>query len=400
MSVDSTKTTIHQVVVENDHVSVTWGDGHHSRFHSAWLCHSLPYSESDQFSAPSGRFLRNANAPASLESAVVTQEGDLEVTWQPNSFKSMFRAAWLRDHCYSTEERARRRRAVELWDAGIANGIPQSDYTAVCADDTALLTLYDQVIDYGFALLRNVPARHGEVLHAAAFFGLVSPTPYADDPSQPELENIQVNPRIPVNTRMCDFLEPHTDTCWRASLSGLIYLHCLKSHGSGGETLLVDGFAVAERLRAAEPEAFATLCDVPLNFAAKVSNGDDWRARGRVISLGPDQEVCGLRYGGRSIHQLDLPAALIEPVLDALEKFEAILRDEGLWLKIKLLPGDLVVTDNQRVLHGRTAFDPTEGDRHLQTCSTRRDEFHNRYRRLARKCGREDWAHELSWGVI
>ena len=46
-------------------------------------------------------------------------------------------------------------------------------------------------------------------------------------------------------------------------------------------------------------------------------------------------------------------------------------------------PGDLHVFDNQRVLHGRTEFDPTNCERHLQQCSINRDEFHSNLRTLA-----------------
>ncbi len=400
MTPDPARTTIRQVAVEGGQVSVTWRDGHCSRYHAFWLRRAHERSRPDGPNGTAQVLAKGSDGRVGIAAAGVTSEGDLEVTWQSDSSVSRYEAAWLREHCYSAAERARRRRPLRLWGASIAERLPQSDYVSVQEDETARLALYEQVLDCGFSLVRGVPARHGEVLAAATVFGLVSPTPYADDPKDPELENIRVDARVPVNTRKCDFLGPHTDTCWRGSLSGLIYLHCLKAHGQGGETLLVDGFTAAERLRVEAPEAFAVLSEVPLNFAAKVTNGDDWRARGRVISLGPDQEVCGLRFNAGSIHQLDLPEALIEPVHSALERFQEALNDEALWLKIALLPGDLLVIDNQRVLHGRTAFDPSQGDRHLQTCSTRRDEFHNRYRHLARKCGHEDWNRELSWGVI
>lgn len=400
MTPDPAEATIRQVAVAGADVSITWGDGHRSRYHALWLRRALKLPGSHRPNGDPQGDEGEAGSGARIKAAAVTPEGDLEVTWQPDSSSSRYEAFWLREHCYSAEERARRRRPLRLWNAAITERLPRSDYASVREDATALLALYEQVLDYCFSLVRGVPARHGEVLGAAAFFGLVSPTPYADDPKEPELENIRVNARVPVNTRKCDFLGPHTDTCWRGSLSGLIYLHCLKAHGRGGETLLVDGFAVAERLRAEAPDAFAVLSEIPLNFASKVTNGDDWRARGRVISLGPDQEVCGIRFSEGSIHQLDLSEALIEPVHSALERFQEALNDGALWLKIALLPGDLLVIDNQRVLHGRTAFDPDQDDRHLQTCSTRRDEFHNRYRHLARKCGRDDWSRELSWGVI
>ena len=55
--------------------------------------------------------------------------------------------------------------------------------------------------------------------------------------------------------------------------------------------------------------------------------------------------------------------------------------------------------DNQRVLHGRTLFDPTTGARHLQHCNVERDDFHNNYRHLARKLGHDDWDQVLPLGT-
>ena len=39
-----------------------------------------------------------------------------------------------------------------------------------------------------------------------------------------------------------------------------------------------------------------------------------------------------------------------------------------------MLPGDLVAFNNRRVLHGRTAYDPTVTDRALQGCYVDIDE--------------------------
>ncbi len=97
--------------------------------------------------------------------------------------------------------------------------------------------------------------------------------------------------------------------------------------------------------------------------------------------------------------RLDLPEDLIEPVYAALASLETILYDPALWLRRRLEPGEVLVLDNQRVLHGRTLFDPAAGKRHLQTCSVERDLFHNNYRRLARALGDADWNQALSWGV-
>lgn len=44
---------------------------------------------------------------------------------------------------------------------------------------------------------------------------------------------------------------------------------------------------------------------------------------------------------------------------------------------------DGVLIDNHRVMHGRTAFDPSLGP-HIRLCHVPRDEFHGRLRELSR----------------
>ena len=69
-------------------------------------------------------------------------------------------------------------------------------------------------------------------------------------------------------------LEPHTDNTYFTDPAGLQALHML-SHvdGTGGESILVDGFAVAEKLRLYDRQAFSTLCQVPVFAHASGNNG-------------------------------------------------------------------------------------------------------------------------------
>jgi len=53
-----------------------------------------------------------------------------------------------------------------------------------------------------------------------------------------------------------------------------------------------------------------------------------------------------------------------------------LLREPALQLKFKLADGDLVVFDNQRILHGRTAFTSARHARHLRGCYLTRDSVH------------------------
>ena len=49
------------------------------------------------------------------------------------------------------------------------------------------------------------------------------------------------------------------------------------------------------------------------------------------------------------------------------------------------MPGDLLMMDNYRLLHGRTEFNPNEGNRFLQGCYIDYDSTEGKLRHLKRK---------------
>ena len=394
---DSSNLLVTATLVQ-DGVDVTWKDGCKANFHTIWLRHSPGFPDSKITAGPEGRFPRD-HGNSGLAQAQVTPHGHLGLKWTDGRH-SQHDAEWLRQNDYDATAISQRRRAVMPWDAGDINEQCELDYSSLKASDQARMPLFEHLLDYGVAMLSNTPTETNTITEIARWLGHVPGNLYADDPSQPAISNVRVDPGVTVATNMCHFLGPHTDTCWRQTLSGLVLLHCLRAHPLGGRSIVVDGFAVANRLREQDEDAFDLLSRIPLNFSSKVDDHDDWRVLGRVISLAADGGLEGIRYNGNSIGQLELPGKLIEPVYQALEVFESILYDKSFWWQPLLKPGDLLVVDNHRVLHGREAFNPVAGERHLQSCSVDRDDFHNRYRRIAKQLGDPAWEQRLTAGVI
>jgi len=110
----------------------------------------------------------------------------------------------------------------------------------------------------------------------------------------------------------------------------------------------------------------------------------DLVARTPVIETDPEGAVAGIHFNNRSMAPLDLPEAEIEPWYCAYRDFAATLRRPEGEVRLRLMPGDLVMMMNQRALHGRTAFDPNRGRRHLQGCYIAKDGVGSRLRILER----------------
>jgi gamma-butyrobetaine dioxygenase len=95
-------------------------------------------------------------------------------------------------------------------------------------------------------------------------------------------------------------------------------------------------------------------------------------------------EVHEIKWNAHLAEIFDMPAEVMEDYYRAYRAFMALTRDAAFHLTLKLRAGEMVVFDNRRVLHGRDAFDPSTGRRHLQGCYVDRGEMLSRLRVLSR----------------
>jgi gamma-butyrobetaine dioxygenase len=91
-----------------------------------------------------------------------------------------------------------------------------------------------------------------------------------------------------------------------------------------------------------------------------------------------------IRFNNWIRETLRLPAGQTEPFYAAYRRFWEMLRDPRYTLRFKLAPGEMIAFDNLRILHGREAFDPGSGRRHLQGAYLDRDLIRSRQRVLER----------------
>jgi gamma-butyrobetaine dioxygenase len=161
-------------------------------------------------------------------------------------------------------------------------------------------------------------------------------------------------------------------------------LHVLLASDAGGESLFADGFALAEHLRVSAPEAFAQLTTTAVPFHYRSCEAE-LRAERPLIQLSVRGEVTAVHYNSRSIAPLSLPARDAPGFYSAYRRLAMLLREPRFQLRMHLAAGTLAVFDNQRTLHGRTAFSSTAYPRHLRGCYLTRDSVYSETALLRRK---------------
>jgi gamma-butyrobetaine dioxygenase len=181
-------------------------------------------------------------------------------------------------------------------------------------------------------------------------------------------------------------LDPHTDNPYRTPVPGIQLLHCLVNQTRGGLSTLVDGFAVAQALRASDPQAFAILSSTPVRFRY-VDLDTELTASAPPIELDVCGELRTIHFSPRLDYVPLFPPERLNAYYRARRAFDQRLRAPDYEIRFLLGDGELVMFDNCRLLHGRTGFDPADGLRHLQGCYIDIDGPRSRYRVLRRRGG-------------
>lgn len=251
------------------------------------------------------------------------------------------------------------------------------DYQTIKEEEEPFLEFLEAVITYGFAILENVPTIPNTIFDVVDLFGYVRETNYGklfDVVAKPDPNNLAYT---------ADGLPPHTDNPYRDPVPTLQLLHCLKADSEGGESLLLDGFKIAEELEQTNEQYFELLATEPILYRFRDAH-TLLENRTTVIGLNADGFLHHIRFNNRSIQPFVMGPKRMANYYKAYQAFEQQIRNERYIYQFKLKPGELVLFDNERILHGRTSY-TLKGERHLQGCYADRDSLYSKWRILLQK---------------
>ncbi|KAK4204206.1 putative Trimethyllysine dioxygenase [Triangularia verruculosa] len=274
---------------------------------------------------------------------------------------------------------------LHYWGAEIAENQPTVSYNDVMNSEKGVAELTARIQKYGFSFIDSTPAHDPDltrqVLERIAFIRLTHYGGFYDFiPDLAMADTAYTNLALPA----------HTDNTYFTDPSGLQAFHLL-SHtpppgvsaetAQGGASLLVDAFNAARILKKEDTRAFEVLSKVRL----------PWHASGNAgITITPDKlyPVLELDEDSGELHRVrwnndDRGVVPFgeeyspEEWYGAARKWDEILRRKESEFWVQLTPGRVLVFDNWRVMHGRSAF---EGIRRICGAYINRDDWISRWR--------------------
>jgi trimethyllysine dioxygenase len=353
-------------------LDVTWDDGTTTTYPWIWL-RDHAHDAATMHPVTQQRQLHTAALASDLRAASVGVHGDdLVVTWSiddtsvlPVAFLARYRVAGTPRPTIDVEP--------VVWDAArIAAEWPAIDHHTVIAGDEGVGEWLATTARYGFSIVTGVPAtlvagedllRRIAYVRQTIFGGFWD---FKADMSMADTAYTNLE------------LLPHTDGTYSHDAPGLQLLLCLEFDGTGGESTMVDGLQIAALMRRDHPEHYATLSHVvvPGQYL-----GDDHHliAARPVFRHDHTGHLAQVSFNNGDRAPFLLPRDEMHAFYDALRVFDALANDHANQWRRALQPGEAMLFDNWRVLHGRCAY---TGHRHLCGGYINREEFESRLRVL------------------
>jgi len=359
--------------LEKEYIKIKWVDNHISKFHFLWLrdnCPSAIHSDSKM------RKFNLLSVSKDIHPINIKEEQNkLIVFWNEDNHISNYELKWLRDHCYTEINKQKYKSPYILWGNNLKNefNLITLNHDKIINEKEELVRWLKLLHSYGLAIIKNAPTVKKSAFtilkcishHRETFFG----TPF-------EVINI---PKPNNQAYTSDSLTNHTDLPYFEYAPGYQFLHCLENDASGGDSTVVDGFALANYLKNYEKEIFNILTTTQVKFKDNDFTQKTIRIlHSPIITITKDNDFNDIRINMGAMAAIDVHPNKMKKFYEAYRFFTSLLHDKKFMIEFRLEPGDIFCFNNRRVLHGRSAFDPNSGNRHLQGYYLERDEIISR----------------------
>ncbi|ATY59636.1 Taurine catabolism dioxygenase [Cordyceps militaris] len=249
----------------------------------------------------------------------------------------------------------RARAGITLWDrATIAERVRGVDYAEFIAGGDALWKVVLDLVRLGLVYLTDVPRDEDSVVRIATRIANIRETFYGrtfDVRAKPNAENVAYT---------TGYLGLHQDLLYLAPPPKIQILHCLDNSCAGGESLFSDGERAARLLLHAHPTLAAPLRHHPVPYAY-TRNGYSYAQQRPLLHYDRDGRFENVFWSPpfQGARAADEPP--LRPWLAGARVFESLINGDAAMYQKKMRPGECVLFDNLRVMHGRTAFDAGGG---------------------------------------
>mmetsp|Transcript_18320 Transcript_18320/g.48354 ORF Transcript_18320/g.48354 Transcript_18320/m.48354 type:complete len:675 (-) Transcript_18320:108-2132(-) len=350
-------------------------------------------------------YLTNVTSSGSNGDQTLFVEFSDDASWEFLVDALLFELQNERHSCTQTKDTTCVYPDVYLWNASLEMP-PIVDYSLLEESPVEHAHFVHLLMTTGLILVDNVPKREGFCTDFGSRLSTLRTTEWGltfNVRAQPDVQPAAGNATTATKFDLAytsGRIGLHTDNPYRDPMPDFQLLHqidgcdCAGQSDARGRPLSVcedcrvenyfaDGMRAAVDLKEADPEAFELLSTIPVRWE---NNGGDGSSS--LVSNHPHIElqhelgakcifahcIRTIRFSAKSGGYAPLlPVEQAERFYAARRKFSAMLHSDDYKLTLSMKPGQLLIFDNQRVLHSRSAIHSPKVARFVQGCYINRD---------------------------
>uniref|UniRef100_A0A194AQ79 Gamma-butyrobetaine dioxygenase n=1 Tax=Pinctada fucata TaxID=50426 RepID=A0A194AQ79_PINFU len=352
-----------KVLEDGRKLQITWADGKDSVFNSNWLrfnCQCVkcrcPVTQMKTFEISS--------IPLDDKMEVkIADCGKILVTWKNENHNGEFDPAFLRKNCYSKQSIEEKRQLIRALP-NKKTTIEKMEWSEL-DNDFGLWRLLRTVNDDGIMMVKNVPTEVGTILKLMKRVGPTQESFYEETwhavTKEGAINISETGGKLPY----------HLDIPMYEAPPGILFLECLEFDAGvdGGDTIFADFLQVAEQFRIDHPEHFKTLTTVPATIKRIHLDRDHpvhMIIRTPHIKVNNKGEILSFHWHPCHHGPLCVEEEYVDAYYHAYQEFHKAVENSPYNKKIRFTKGDMVVINNRRMVHCRTAYGGKPGQRHLQ----------------------------------
>lgn len=359
-------------------IEVIWENSHKSVYHYIWLRDNCTCCRHE---TTRHRTVETSTIPLDIKPEKVSVDNSLEILWK-DGHKSSYSFDWLKKFDYS-KSLSYIDNNVVLWKASDEESLPKFEYSFFEKKDenfkSNLVQMLEGFMRYGIIFIKNIPISYVDVTDIARAFGYIRETNWGKTYDVKSYAN--ANSVAYTNLALFG----HTDDPYRDPIASAQLSLFVKNDADGGESTLSDGFKIAEDIKKINPYYFELLCTTPIHFYLQ-DETNILQSVKTIIDLDPYGNIRTISYSNHSSQPFRVAPEKMADFYAAYHMFATMREDPKYKVKIKMKPGDLYMINNRRILHGRSEYSLSNGDRHINGCFIEIDQITSQfYHAKARK---------------
>ena len=288
-------------------------------------------------------------------------DGNVEIIWSDLSKPTNYDFDFLYSHSLHFTNKSK---LLNTWNKNEIDNQIFIDFNEIF-QEKGFIKLIKLISNFGFAVISDCEPNIGSVEKIAKKIGYVRHSIFGG------LFEFESDENMADSAYTQEELRPHTDGSYSYDAPGLQLLLCCHYNAKGGESIIVDGFKIAEKLKKDDPSLFDILSkvEVPGNY---IGDGVFLEAKRHVFKINSNKELLQVTFNNYDRGSFRIDNDLTVKFYEAIKKFDTYANSKDYQWRHILKPGEMLIFDNWRLLHGRGAFN---GSRKMAGCYLNKEDF-------------------------